>query len=129
MNKVNRILILATAALALTACTVNTSPGEGDKVGQIAKYQEKGLLPACKVPVILVTGKFGGGELLAAIRRENKELIAKAKHFNDTQEQVKVFYEAEFVEGFCDIGDGAGTTFVTDIISWPEGSVSAVEVK
>ncbi len=122
----NKILILAAATLALTACSVDTSPGKGDKVGQIAKFQEKGLLGACQTPVILVTGKFGGGELLAAIRTENTELVKKAKHYNDTQEQVKVFYEDEFMEGWCDKGDYSGNTFVLDIVAWPEG---AAEIK
>jgi hypothetical protein len=117
--KLSSLFILATIVF-MPGCECNGSPGPGDKVGQIAKIQTQGLV--CKVPVILVTGKFGGGELHAAIRENDAELLKQAHHYNDTQEQVKVFYHAEWIAGLCEVGDYADTTFVDKIEPWSEGA-------
>jgi hypothetical protein len=115
-----KLFLLPLLVAILPGCSCNSSPGPGDKVGQIAKIQTQGLV--CKTPVILVTGKFGGGELHAAIRESDTKLLELAHHYNDTQEQVKVFYHAEWIASVCEVGDHAGTTFVDRIEPWSTGA-------
>ena len=113
-----QLFLLPLLVALLPGCECNNSPGPGDKVGQIAKIQTQGLV--CKTPVILVTGKYGGGELYAAI--DDSEILKQARHYNDTQEQVKVYYHADWIASSCSVGDHAGTTFVDKIEPWSEGA-------
>jgi predicted small secreted protein len=101
-------------SLLLAGCSCNTSPGTGDKVGQIAKVQKVGLM--CLTTEILVTGKFGGGELTLTVPAG---LIERAKEANESQEFVKVNYHTSFVESLC--SNKTGNRFVDSIEAHPAG--------
>jgi hypothetical protein len=84
--------------LLLTGCNVG-NPGNGEKIGQIARIVDEGIF--CKTTTVLVTGKFGGGELKVTVPNENVALKELVLHFQDTQEQVKVRYHGELFKGAC----------------------------
>jgi hypothetical protein len=83
------------AALLLAGCNLAT-PENGDKVGQIARVQTEGVL--CKTTTILVTGKFGGGELKLTVP---DSLLGTVKAYNETQELVKVRFHTPIVALLC----------------------------
>ena len=89
-------LSVALVALLLTACNINTSPGDGDKIGQIAKVQRVGML--CKTDEILVTGKFGGGELHLTVPSSLLDAVHAA---NESQAFVKIRYHTDFMDSLC----------------------------
>lgn len=107
------ILIIAVVAV-LAGCSM-ANPESGDKVGQIAKVQSEGLM--CKTTGILVTGKFGGGELKMTVPNS---LIAQVKHFNETQEFVKVVYHTDFIASTC--SNDTGNTFLDSVEAHPAGA-------
>lgn len=72
------------------------SPNTGDKIGQIAKVQRAGLM--CTTTEVLVTGKFGGGELHLTVP---DALLDQVKAANNSQSFVKVNYHTEWVNWTC----------------------------
>jgi hypothetical protein len=105
------------AALLLSSCSIH-SPQEGDKIGQVAKVYQGGVL--CKTTSVLVTGKFGGGELKVTVPSSNRELLSKVKKFNETQEQVKIGYHVDFISSRC--SNDTGNAFLDSIEAHPEGA-------
>ena len=89
------ILLWIGAALLLASCGWH-SPNEGDKVGQIAKVQRAGMI--CTTTEILVTGKYGGGELHLTVP---DKLLEEVKTANASQAFVKVAYHTELVNWTC----------------------------
>ena len=83
------------AFLCGCGCGVAT-PATGDKIGQIAKVQSAGLL--CKTTEILVTGKFGGGELQLTVP---DRLLKEVKAANESQGFMKIMYHTELLNWTC----------------------------
>jgi hypothetical protein len=88
-------VLISIAAFFLASCTLG-HPEKGDKIGQIAKVQVEGIL--CKTTSILITGKFGGGELRVTVP---DKLYSEVKRFNETQEFVKVTYHRNLIGFSC----------------------------
>lgn len=115
--KIYQFMIYVAIIVCLTACNW-TTPGQGDKVGQIAKINTSGWI--CTTTDILVTGKFGGGELRGTVPASNPDLMAKVKKFNDSQEQVVVKYHTSMVSTRCN--NDTGNIFIDDVEAHPEGA-------
>lgn len=108
-------LLALFAVLLLTACNL-ANPERGDKIGQIAKVIDaEGLV--CKTASILVTGKFGGGELRLTVL---PNLIRVVKQYNDTQEFVRVTYHANFISSSC--SNDTDNKFLDTVEPHPEGA-------
>lgn len=110
-------IILAIALLPLVGCNVG-NPGHGEKVGQVAKITDEGVL--CTTTTVLITGKFGGGELKVTVPNYEKELQTQVRHFQDTQEQVKVHYHADLFRSAC--SNETDNIMMDSIESHPEGA-------
>lgn len=89
------LIWLATIVVCLSGCDFAT-PSSGDKVGQIAKVQVAGVI--CKTNEVLVTGKFGGGELKLTVP---DHLLPQVKAANESQAFVKVNYHVNMVNSIC----------------------------
>lgn len=90
-----RYIIVLFVALVLGGCDIVT-PTDGDKIGQIAKVQRAGVL--CKTNEVLLTGKFGGGELKLTVP---DSLLDQVRAANESQAFVKVRYHTEFINWTC----------------------------
>lgn len=112
-----KIVVLLIAALFLASCQFG-NPGNGEKVGQVAKVTSEGLM--CKTLTVLVTGKYGGGELHVTVPTENDALANLVRHFQDTQEQVKVKYHSEWIKSAC--SNETSNVMMDDIEGHPEGA-------
>ena len=84
--------------LTLAGCSVG-NPGTGEKIGQIARVVDEGVF--WKTTTVLVTGKFGGGELKVTVPSGDPTLKAQVLHYQDTQEQVKVHYHGELFKSLA----------------------------
>lgn len=109
-----RVLSMAVLAVALAGCSI-ANPGSGTKVGQVAKVIDEGLI--CKTTSVLITGKFGGGELRVTARPALRE---KVLHFQDTQEQVEVHYHTSFIRSQCD--NDTENNILDSVEAHPEGA-------
>jgi hypothetical protein len=108
--------ILATF-LIVAGCSMG-NPGSGEKVGQIAKITNEGVF--CTTMTVLVTGKFGGGELYVTVDNRLPELQAQVRHFQDTQEQVEVKYHSSLFMGPC--SNETENVMMDSITAHPEGA-------
>jgi len=106
--------LIALTLLLLTSCHI-ANPTSGDKIGQISKVQEAGLF--CKTNEILVTGKFGGGELHLTVPNS---LIAQVKEANEKQTFVKVTYHADFINSVC--SNETGNQWLDSVTDHPVGA-------
>jgi hypothetical protein len=109
-----RTIMLMCCIAALASCTI-ANPESGDKIGQIAKVQVEGVI--CDTTGILVTGKFGGGELKLTVPLA---LVEQVKHFNETQEFVKITYHTDFIRSAC--SNDTGNTFLDSVTAHPAGA-------
>lgn len=109
-------LYVILVVLLMTVRVAN--PTDGDKIGQISKIQIEGLL--CKTTGILVTGKYGGGELKLTIPSYDHALLEKVRHLNDTQEFVKISYHTDFIRTAC--SNSSHNTFLDSVESHPQGA-------
>jgi hypothetical protein len=98
---------------ALTTCTYGT-PGTGTKVGQVANIRPEGIL--CKTTTVVITGKYGGGELHATVPARLREQVEQ--HLN-AQDQVKATYHTDLIRARC--SNGTGNVFLDSIEAHPEG--------
>lgn len=99
MDAIAGLLLSAIVLCFLTAFTGGTPTQNATKVGQIARVADEGIL--CKTTTVLITGKFGGGELTVTVPKNNKQLLDQIHHYNDTQEQIKITYQADLIEFSC----------------------------
>ena len=110
-------IVLVMVALALSGCGL-ANPTSGDKIGQIAKVQDAGLF--CKTHEILVTGKFGGGELKMTVPNA---LLPQVKAANESQEFVKITYHTDFVNSLCN--NKTENTWLDSVTPHPQGAPAA----
>lgn len=89
------LLAWGATGLFLASCSIH-SPNAGDKVGQVAKVQDAGYL--CTTTEVLITGKFGGGELHLTVPVNLRDEVKKA---NESQAFVKVNYHTEMINFRC----------------------------
>jgi predicted small secreted protein len=108
-------LSVALIALLLAGCNINTSPGDGDKIGQIAKVQRVGMI--CKTDEILITGKFGGGELHLTVP---SNLLSAVQAANESQQFVKVRYHTDFMDSLC--SNETGNKWLDSVEAHPAGA-------
>lgn len=111
----NQIALLSVLTIVGPLACNLANPTSGDKIGQIAKVQEAGLF--CKTNEILVTGKFGGGELHLTVPQA---LLARAKDANEKQTFVKVTYHADFVNSVC--SNETGNQWLDSVTDHPVGA-------
>lgn len=107
-------LSLLLSVLVLSGCNI-ANPENGAKIGQIAKVQTEGVF--CKTTGILVTGKFGGGELKLTVPWQ---LVEQVKRFNETQEFVKVTYHTDFIKSLC--SNDTDNRFLDNVEAHPQGA-------
>jgi len=112
-----RTLILSVMLLGLSGCNVG-NPGHGEKVGQIARVVDEGVL--CTTTTVLVTGKFGGGELKVTVPTWNTALKSQVLAFQDSQAQVKVTYHGELFKSIC--SNETENQMLDSIEAHPEGA-------
>lgn len=105
------------ALLVLTGCSVG-NPGHGEKVGQIARVVDEGVF--CTTTTVLVTGKFGGGELKVTVPKWDAELKQKVLDFQNSQAQVKVTYHGELFKSPC--SNETDNQMLDTIEAHPEGA-------
>jgi hypothetical protein len=103
--------------LALSSCNF-ANPQNGDKIGQVTRVSKDGIF--CKTDTVHITGKYGGGELKVTVPENNLELLTKVRHFNDTQEQVKIWYHSDFIKSSC--SNHTDNAFLDGIEAHPEGA-------
>jgi hypothetical protein len=108
------VLLMISVVGILSGCTI-ANPESGEKIGQIAKVQTEGLV--CKTTGILVTGKFGGGELKLTVPNH---LVADVQRFNDTQEFVKITYHTEWIASAC--SNDTHNRFLDSVTVHPQGA-------
>ncbi len=94
-----RTIALALLALAsLTACEINTSPGDGEKVGQIVKLSKVGMFSKTWEGQIVRGGFQGGGGVNGQafdFTVESDSLAAEVAGFMEHQTEVKINYRSE----------------------------------
>lgn len=115
--KIFKVLFVLVAVIIMAGCTI-ANPGNGSKVGQIARITHEGIM--CTTTTVLITGKFGGGELHVTIPAGNSDLETKTQKFQDTQEQVEVKYHTDFVKSVC--SNDTNNNMMDDIQAHPLGA-------
>lgn len=93
-----RNVLISMFVVLLAGCQL-ANPGTGTKVGQVARVNNEGLF--CTTSTVLITGKFGGGELTVTVPAWNQELMTKVIQYQDTQEMVEIKYHTDFVKSMC----------------------------
>ena len=94
------------------------NPGHGDKIGQVASMTDEGVI--CTTKTLLVTGKYGGGELKVTVPESRPDLIAEVNKLHDEQVQVKVHFHTNLVAFSC--SNDTGNRFLDAIEAHPEGA-------
>lgn len=118
MEALFSIVFSAIVLVALSSCSVGNPTQNAVKVGQISRVADEGII--CKTTTVLITGKFGGGELTVTVPEYNTELLNKIHHYNDTQEQVKITYHASLLKTSC--SNETSNRFLDSIDVHPEGA-------
>lgn len=108
------ILMVVLLVVLLASCRL-ANPESGDKIGQIAKVQDEGLI--CNTTSVLITGKYGGGELQLTVPNT---LFAQVKHFNETQEFVKVTFHTDLFASVC--SNDTNNRFLDSVEAHPVGA-------
>lgn len=102
------------AIAALAGCSVE-HPGSGEKIGQITRVVDEGLV--CTTHTVVITGKFGGSELkLTAPER----LMADVRKYQNSQEMVKIQFHTNFIASTC--SNDTNNVFMDSIMPHQEGS-------
>jgi hypothetical protein len=97
--------LCALALFVVFGCGVNTSPGEGDKVGQIVRLQRVGMASKTWEGEIIRGGMSGGSGVIGMtpfdFTIENEELATAVRGFMDNQTEVTIHYRSEGVYSAC----------------------------
>src|SRR3954464_191807 len=97
MTKSIRIAALL-SVVALSACEINTSPGDGEKVGQIVKLSRVGMSSKTWEGEIVRGGFSGGGGVNGQafdFTVEDDSLAARVRSFMEAQQEVRIRYRSE----------------------------------
>jgi Spy/CpxP family protein refolding chaperone len=98
--KINRLALLSLMPIAFASCRLNTSPGDGVKVGQIVKLSKQGMFYKTYEAQIIRGGfQNGSGSNGQAFdfTVETEELAAKVRDAMDNQTEVMIGYRSEGV--------------------------------
>lgn len=110
------IIVVATTLL-LSGCGMNSTPGDGEKIGQIVKFGKSGIIWKTWQGQLIRGGLSGGSGAVGGVpfdfTVENPELIAKIKQLMDSQTEVIITYQTEFIYSVA--RSGTEGHFITDI--------------
>jgi hypothetical protein len=89
--------------LMCTSCTINTSPGEGTKVGRIVKLEKVGLLSKTWEGELIRGGLSDGSGSMGGtfyFTIEDDDNVARALNALYNQTEVSLFYKSELFSSF-----------------------------
>lgn len=95
----------------------NLNPGRGEKVGQIVRYTEEGIV--CKTfEAQLIRGGLNSGSGAFGIKPfeftvTDPAMMQKVAQYMDSQEEVRITYDIDGIYATCN--SGSGGNFLTSI--------------
>lgn len=110
---------LALLVLIVSGCSFNTNPGTGEKVGQIVRVKEEGIL--CKTwEAELIRGGLtdGSGTIGAApftfTVPDDERAVALSQHMRNRTEII-IRYRTAFIYWWCSTGSGGDYLEAVDL--------------
>lgn len=99
------VICVLLTCLSSVGCMLNTSPGTGEKIGQIVKLSSQGIMCATWEGQLIRGGMTGGSGTIGAqpfdFTIESKEMADKAQQFMADQTEVVIKYRMEGVYSAC----------------------------
>lgn len=110
------LLVFGTVICA-TGCGCNGSPGSGEKIGQIVKVSEVGMMSKTFEGQLIRGGMTGGSGTAGTppfdFTIESEEMAQKAREYMQSQTEVVIHYRTEFV--YSEFRTENGGVFLTSI--------------
>ena len=99
MKKQRLVVCLAASLLSLTGCSLNPSPGDGSKIGQIVKVTKIGIFSKTWEAELIRGGMVGGsgsfGMTPFDFTIESEQQAKEVQDFMDKQTEVIITYRSE----------------------------------
>lgn len=112
-----QIIITISAAILLAGCGVNTSPGEGEKIGQIVRLTKVGIARSTWEAQLLRGGMSNGSGTVGVtpflFTIENESDVLRVQEYMRNQTEVLVRYRTEGV--YSAFRTKSGGDFMTSI--------------
>lgn len=98
-SKFLTVLLALTFLSGLSGCGLNTSPGSGDKIGQIVKVSKQGMLVRTWEAQLIRGGMNGGSGSFGTVpfdfTIEDDAMAKQAQEYMQNQEEVIIHYRME----------------------------------
>lgn len=95
------IIAVAVLVVSLIFCGFNTSPGDGEKIGQVVKISRQGLVSKTWEAQLIRGGMSGGNGSFGTVpfdfTIEDEEMAKKAIEYMQSQTEVVIKYRMECV--------------------------------
>ena len=105
MKRLTLLLLLVGMISLATGCGVNTSPGSGEKIGQIVKLSNQGMLCGTWEGQLIRGGMSGGSGSFGTVpfdfTIEDEAMAKKAQEFMQNQTEVVIKYRMEGIYWTC----------------------------
>lgn len=86
-------------AVVVSGCMINTSPGTGEKIGQIVKVSKQGMIEKTWEAQLIRGGMTGGSGAFGTVpfdfTIEDEALVKKAEMYMQNQTEVIIKYRME----------------------------------
>lgn len=100
------LLIVLSVGIFLSAgCSINTSPGTGEKIGQVVRLNKQGLLCKTWEGQLIRGGISDGSGAFGTVpfdfTVENDEMAKRTQEFMQNQTEVVIKYRMEGIYAIC----------------------------
>ena len=101
MRRLAPFVILGIGALISSGCDINTSPGRGEKIGQVVKLSKVGIISKTWEGQIIRGGMSGGNGSFGTVpfdfTVEDEDVADSVKKHMENQTEILLSYRTEFI--------------------------------
>ena len=116
----------------VSGCGINTSPGSGEKIGQIVRINKQGMVNKTWEAQLIRGGMSGGtgsfGTVPFDFTIEDEEVAKQAQEYMQKQTEIVIKYRMEFIYSLFR-SDSSGNFLIGIRLAKPEEATSSASKK